>query len=117
MHARMYALVAFAVLAACHRPTEVRGLYVYQDGFGTFFPCDDPNSVVFVPDTALATRYRSTTSAPHQVAYVHLRGVRTRSGSIYSGRPYFVVEQIIEVRPRASGECPSVAPPGSAVSP
>jgi len=31
-------------VVACHRPTEVRGIYVSQNGVGTFFPCDDPKS-------------------------------------------------------------------------
>jgi len=96
-------------IAACHRPTEVRGVYVAQDGAGTFFPCDEPNTALLVPDSALAAQYQAAVSAPAQGMYVRLRGINTRSGSIYSGRRYFVVQQVLELRPRASGECPRVA--------
>ena len=105
-------------LVACHRSTEVRGIYVSQAGEGTFFPCDEPNTALLVPDSGLATRYQAQGGAPAaQGLYVRLRGINTRSGSIYSGRRYFVVQQILELRPRASGECPQVAPPLSAVLP
>jgi len=96
------------LLAACHRPSELQGIYVNQDGSGTVFPCNDSKHAVLVPDSTLAALYRTTVNAPNQPAYADLRGISTRSGSIYSGRPYFLVQQIIELRPRA-GECPDVA--------
>ena len=99
----------FLLLAACHKQTEVRGIYVNQDSLGTLFPCTDAHAAVIVPDRALAARYFAAVSAPSQPAYVDLRGFNTKSGSIYSGRRYFVVQQIIDVRPRAEGECPAVA--------
>ena len=80
-----------------------------------FFPCTDPNRALIVPDSALAARYQSVILPPDTGAYVHLRGINTRSGSIYSGRPYFVVQTILELRPRARGECPQVAHTVSAV--
>jgi hypothetical protein len=101
-------LLGCALLVGCHRPTEVRGVYVNDDSSGTLFPCDDPKVAIAVPDSALTTRYHATTVA-HKPVFVRLRGIRRQSGSIYSGRPYFLVQQILEVRPRAAGECPGVA--------
>jgi len=112
-----HALLLCTAIAACHRATEVRGIYVSQDGAGAFFPCDDPKTVVLVPDSALAARYQRTVNAPNEGVYVHLRGINHRSGSIYSGRRYFVVQQILELRSRAQGECPRVAHPLSSVLP
>jgi hypothetical protein len=106
-------------VAACHSTTEIRGIYVYQLSnqlpAGTLFPCTEPNQAVLVPDSTLATRYFAAVRAPNQPAYVELRGFSAKSGSIYSGRQYFVVEQILAVRPRAEGECPAVAHPVTSV--
>ena len=105
---RLGHLVLLALcIAACHRPTEVRGLYAYQNGLGTFFPCDDPNTMVYVADTVVAARYRAVLDS-NGIAYVRLRGISTRSGSIYSGRPYFVVEQVLEIRARGTQDCPMI---------
>ncbi len=101
-------LLGCALFVACHRPTEVRGMYVNGDSSGTLFPCDDPKVAIAVPDSALTSRYR-TAAVANKPAFVRLRGIRRQSGSIYSGRPYFQVQQILEVRPRAAGECPGVA--------
>ena len=103
------------LLAACHPQTEVRGIYVNQDSLGTLFPCTDANAALLVPDRALAARYFAALS-PSQAAYVELRGYNTKSGSIYSGRRYFVVQQIVAVRARADGECPTVAHSVTSVS-
>jgi hypothetical protein len=103
-------LIACALLAACHRPTEVHGMYVTADSAGTLFPCDEPKVAITVEDTALMTRYRATAVA-NKAVFVRLRGVNGHSGSIYGGRRYFQVQQILEVRPRAAGECPGVAAP------
>jgi hypothetical protein len=111
-----YVLLLAVALAACHQSTEVRGIYVAQSGSGVFFPCEDPNSAVIVPDSALASRYVQVTPRD-QGAYVRLRGVSARSGSIYSGRRYFVVQQILELRARTQGECPRVAHPVASVIP
>ena len=107
-------LVLVVLLAACRPTTEIRGIYVNQDSTGTLFPCTDANAAVLVPDRALAMRYFAALH-PSEPAYVELRGFATKSGSIYSGRRYFVVQQIIAVRPRAEGECPAVAHPVTSV--
>jgi hypothetical protein len=108
---RFQRLVFLSVaLVACHRPTEVRGLYLSAADSGWFFPCDDAKTVVSVQDAALFARYQhiATSSKP---VFVRLRGIKGHEGSIYGGRRYFSVQQILEVRPRASGECPAVAQP------
>jgi hypothetical protein len=56
-------------------------------------------------------------TAPGDLLFVRLRGVKRRSGSIYDGRRWFQVEQVLEIRPRASGECPKVAHSASTVLP
>ena len=94
-------------IASCHRQTDVRGIYAYQNGFGTLFPCDDPNTIVYVPDSALAAQYRRVV-ASNRLAYVRLRGINTRSGSIYSGRPFFVVQEILEIRAKVNEDCPKI---------
>jgi len=86
-------------------------LYVNQDGAGSFFPCDDPQTVIAVQDSALESRYHRTATLPYQAVFVRLRGVNGHSGSIYGGQRLFEVQQILEVRARASGECPRVAQP------
>jgi len=106
---RQFAAVLGCLLfVACHRPTDVRGMYVNDDSSGTLFPCDDPKVAIAVPDSTLTARYRATVVANKPV-FVRLRGIKRQSGSIYSGRPYFQVQQILEVRLRAAGECAGVA--------
>ena len=108
---RSLALVCTAVLLGCHRPTEVHGLYINQDGSGMFFPCDDPNILVVVQDSALEARYWSTVAA-HEPVFVRLRGIKGHSGGPKGGGQRFLeVQQILEVRARARGECPGVAQP------
>lgn len=99
-----------AALVACHRPTEVRGLYLAGAGSGWFFPCDDSKTVVVVQDTALVARYQHIATSNEPV-FVRLRGIKGHEGSIYGGQRSFKVQQILEVRPRAGGECPAVAQP------
>jgi len=108
---RHLVLVVLSVLVACRRPVELRGLYISHDGTGGLFPCDQPNTVLLVSDSALTTSYRVKATQPYQLLFVRLRGVRTDSGSIYGGSHHFLVQQILEVRARRSGECPNVAPP------
>jgi len=115
MAVRSYCSAAFvlAAFAACHRPTEMAGMYVVQDGMGSLFACDDPKRVVTVQDTALAARYRALAAGSTQPLYVRVRGVAGHEGSIYGGGRYFFVQQILEIRARKSGECPRVAQPAS----
>jgi hypothetical protein len=100
-----------AALFACHPSTEVHGMYVNQGGSGYLFPCDDPKSAIVVQDSSLELRYHQTAMSPNQPVFVRLRGVKGHEGSIYGGQKYFEVRQILEVRPRAAGECPRVAQP------
>ena len=111
---RVELVVVASLLIGCHPTTDVRGIYVGADAEGTFFPCDDPTTIVRVPDTTLAATYRLMVSEPHQPVYVHLRGVSGHAGSIYGGPRYFLVHQVVEIRARRAGECPKVA---HAVSP
>jgi len=48
--------VVASLLAGCHPTIDVRGIYVGDDGEGTFFPCDDPTTIVRVPDSTLQGR-------------------------------------------------------------
>jgi hypothetical protein len=105
-------LVCATVAAvACHRPTEVRGVYLGQDRSGVLFPCDDSRRVVDVSDSALAVRYHSVARV-HEPVFVRLRGIKGHAGSP-KGSPqyYFLVHEILEIRVRASSDCPDVAQP------
>ena len=113
---RLLRLVPIAgVLVACERPIDVRGLYVNDDGIGALVPCDQPKTLLTVTDSGLATRYRREATRPPEPLFVHLRGVRADSGSIYGGKHYLAVRQILEVRARGSGECPNVTNSASSV--
>ena len=109
-------LLAIALLA-CQRSSQVDGVYVSVDASGTLFPCDSANVALIVPDSALALRYHSMANVAGDPFFVRLRGVKRSGGSIYSGRRYFQVQQVLEIRPRATGECPAVAHPASAILP
>jgi hypothetical protein len=97
------------LLAACHRPEEIRGLYLSQDSAGVFFPCTDATMVMHVQDSALAASYYELAGSTHQPVFVQPRAVPRDSGSIYGGRHYLDVREIIEIRARATGECPGIA--------
>lgn len=100
-----------ALVVACRAPIEVRGLYRNDDGAGALFPCDQPNTVVQVSDSVLATQYRVSATEPYQLLFVRLRGIRSDSGSIYFGSHHFLVQEVLEIRARRVGECPGVATP------
>ena len=104
-----WSLLLLLLLAACHRPEEIRGLYLSQDSAGVFFPCDDATTVMHVQDSALATSYQELAGSTHQPVFVRLRAVPQDSGSIYGGKHYLDVREVIKIRPRATGECPGVA--------
>jgi hypothetical protein len=109
-------LLLSTALTACHRPTEIRGMYMTGVGQGWFFPCDDAKTIVVIPDSTLAARYQQTVTG-HEPIFVRLRGVPGHEGSIYGGQRSFQVQQILELRPRAAGECPAVAQPVTPVVP
>lgn len=102
-------LLLLTLLAACHRPEEIRGLYLSQDSAGVFFPCHDATTIMHVQDSALATRYQELAGSTHQPVFVRLRAVPQDSGSIYGGKHFLDVREVIEIRPRATGECPGIA--------
>jgi len=106
---RLLNLVAIStLLIACHRPLEESGLYVAADRAAYLFPCDQANTTWQVSDSALARSYRAKATRPTELLFVRLRGVRSDSGSVYGGQHHFLVQQILEIRPRRDGECPSV---------
>ena len=104
-------LVLAALVVACHRPTEIRGVYVSHDGSGTLFPCDNSRRVVDFRDSALADRYHSVATGNEPV-FVRLFGIRGHAGSP-KGSPqyYFLVHEILEIRVRANTDCPGIAQP------
>ena len=108
-------VVIAGLFVACGRPIDVRGLYVNDDGAGALVPCDQPKTLLTVTDSGLAMRYRREATTPNEPLFVHLRGVRADSGSIYGGKHYLEVRQVLEVRARGVGECPNVAKPVSSV--
>lgn len=114
---RIVGVAIVALVLSCQRPSELNGVYVSVDASGTLFPCDSANVALIVPDSALALRYHSMASEAGDPFFVRLRGMKRRSGSIYSGRRWFQVQQVLEIRPRATGECPGVAHPASAILP
>ena len=104
-----WSLLLLTLLAACHRPEEIRGLYLSQDSAGVFFPCNDATTIMHVQDSALATRYQELAGSTHQPVFVRLRAVQRDSGSIYGGKHFLDVREVIEIRARAAGECPGIA--------
>jgi hypothetical protein len=110
-------LLVFTFLVACHRPKEVRGLYLSQDGAGVFFPCDDSTMVIHVPDSGLSTSYHNLAGSTTQPLFVRLRGVQRDSGSIYGGKHFLEVREVIEIRARTTGECPGVAQTSPSLQP
>ena len=106
-----YALALAALLVGCGRSSEIRGIYVNQDGVGTLFPCDDARTKFSVQDSALQAQYRSLTTG-YEPVFVRLRGTKSRTGSPKGGGQRHVrVQEILEVRARAPGDCPNTAQP------
>ncbi len=104
-----WSLSLLLVLAACHRPEEIRGLYLSQDSAGVFFPCNDATMVMHVRDSALAASYLKLAGSARQPVFVRLRAVQRDSGSIYGGEHFLDVREVIEIRARATDDCPGVA--------
>jgi hypothetical protein len=104
-------VISALALAGCHRPTEIRGLYLSYEATGTLFPCDNSHITMDVPDSTLAARHRSM-AVGHEPLFVRLKGINGHAGSPKgSPRYYFLVQQVLEIRARAPGECPGVAQP------
>lgn len=114
---RLIAITPILFLLACGQPTELSGVYVSQNGEGTFFLCDSVNVTFRVMDSALAARQSSIVSSPSEPAYVRLSAVKRRGGSPKGGWRYIEVRQILEVRARATTDCPSVAHSATRVLP
>ena len=111
MLGRVSTIMLSVLLVACQRPREVRGLYVSQDGSGMVFPCDDPTARLVVQDSVLDHQYRSMT-AGREPLFVRVRGTKSRTGSPKGGgQQHLRIQQVLEMRARASGECPGVAQP------
>ncbi len=108
---RLLVVVLLVALVACRRPVDVRGLYTARDHHGSFVPCDHPDTVFSVTDTALAATYHRAATTPHQWLFVRLRAVQSDSGSIYSGSHYLRVQHVLEIRARGPGECPKITEP------
>jgi hypothetical protein len=104
---RVLAAALLATLcAACGRDIEVSAAYLNLNDDAAIFPCDQPQSMWRVHDSALAAAY-ARQPAPSMPLFVRLRGVKADSGRIYGSAHYFQVKQVLEVRPRRSGECPT----------
>src|SRR5437762_14246442 len=101
------------VLVACERPIDVRGLYVNDDGSGALVPCDQPKTLLTVTDSGLATRYRREATRPPEPLFVHLRGVRADSGSIYGGEHRLAGRHILRVRAGRAGGAPDAGHPAA----
>ncbi|MGH8193777.1 MAG: hypothetical protein ACREQ8_05150, partial [Woeseiaceae bacterium] len=103
-------MVLTVVVAACHRPTEIRGVYLNHEGSGVLFPCDNPQRLVRVADSVLAARYHSVVSGT-EPAFVRLRGIKGHAGSPKGGPTYyFLVHDVLEIRLRTKSDCPGIAP-------
>ena len=108
---RPAAAVFLVVLVACRGPADVRGLYIADDHRSSFVPCEHPDTIFTVNDSALAATYGRVAGAGHQWLFVRLRAVPSDSGSIYSGSHYLRVQHVLEIRARAAGECPKIGDP------
>lgn len=116
----LHVLGVLSVLGACHRSVDIVGLYTNEPDTtnqpvpvearrgGELIVCAEPPAVWLVQDSALAALYRRTAAHPGQLLLAHLRGVTVDSGSIYYARRYLRVREIVELRGRIGGECPTV---------
>lgn len=105
-----YCLSVLLLLAlACQPvPHEVQGIYLVNDTQGVFFPCDNGGSILRVQDSTLEARYRALGHTSGAGAYVRLKASERDSGSVYDSRHYLVLDSILEIRARRSGDCPGV---------
>jgi hypothetical protein len=107
---RHYLPVLLLLLTACQRaPDELRGIYLSEDSQGVFFPCDNGGSIMRVQDATLDAPNPPHPQTPPPPVFVRLRAEERDSGSVYESQRYLVLDSILEVRQRKSGECPGVA--------
>lgn len=106
---RRLVLAPLLLALACQpAPHEVQGIYLGEDSQGVFFPCDNGGSIMRVQDSALQSRYQTLGDTSGAGAFVRLRAAERDSGSVYDSRHYLVLDSILEVRARRSGDCPGV---------
>jgi hypothetical protein len=105
---RLVPVLLVVALACQPAPREVQGIYLVEDSQGVFFPCDDGSSIVQVRDSTLQARYRALSDTTGAGVFVRLRAEERDSGSVYGSQQYLVLDSILEVRARRSGECPGV---------
>ena len=60
-------VVLAATVVACHRSSELDGVYLSGNGSGTFFPCDSVNVAFMVPDSGLAAQSYAVAASPGAV--------------------------------------------------
>ena len=107
---RTYLPMMMLLALACQpSPHEIEGIYLGEDSQGVFFPCDNGGSIMRVQDPALQARYRALNDTSGAGLFVRLRAEERDSGSVYESHQYLVLDSIMEVRARRSGECPGVA--------
>jgi hypothetical protein len=98
------------LVTACQRaPHEFQGIYLSEDRQGVFFPCDNGGSIMRVQDATLDARYRALGDSAGAGVFLRLRAEERDSGSVYESQQYLVLDSILEIRQRRSGECPGVA--------
>lgn len=102
--------VLLLLVTACqHAPHELQGIYLSDDSQGVFFPCDNGGSIMRVQDATLDARYQALRDTAGAGVFVRLRAEERDSGSVYESQQYLVLDSILEIRQRRSGECRGVA--------
>ena len=108
---RNLALVLASVLTlACHKSADVKGFYLAGTATAVLAPCGDSSVVLSAPDSTLRARYDRVASRPYEPMFVRVRGFSADSAASIYGRlggakPGFVVERVLEVRPRMPHDC------------
>ena len=94
------------ILAACQRPSELRGYYVNDGKTGYLFACGAHRHPLYVPDSAVAAAYRHKAMAPGVLMFVRLEARLSDSGSVYGGVRYVLRPRVLEMRLPRTGDCP-----------
>ncbi len=106
MRAITLLLLVAPLLAACRRPTELRGFYVNNGKTGFLFACGAHRQPLHVPDSAVAAAYRRKATAPGVLMFVRLQAELADSGSVYGGVRYVLRPRVLEMRLPRTGDCP-----------